>query len=55
MKPEYSLGIGIIIYIAFAQFLDAFTSVNSEILSSSILYRFQTFFIFSNDSLGDWA
>tara|TARA_Y100000992_G_C21213785_1_gene466815 strand:- start:19 stop:1095 length:1077 start_codon:yes stop_codon:yes gene_type:complete len=46
MKPEYSLGIGIIIYIAFAQFLDAFTSVNSEILSSSILYRFQTFFIF---------
>ena len=46
MKPEYALGIGIIVYIAFAQFLDAFTSVNSEILSSSILYRFQTFFIF---------
>jgi len=46
MKPEYSLGIGIIIYIAFAQFLDAFTSVNNEILSSSILYRFQTYFIF---------
>ena len=46
MKPEYSLGISIIIYIAFAQFIDAFTSVNTEILSSSKLYRYQTFFIF---------
>ena len=35
MKPEYSLGIGIIIYIAFAHLLDAFTSVNTEILLSS--------------------
>ena len=45
MKPEYSLGVSIIIYIAFAQFIDAFTSVNTEILSSSKLYRYQTFFI----------
>jgi O-antigen/teichoic acid export membrane protein len=46
MKPEYALGINIIIYIAIAQFVDAFTSVNTEILSSSNLYRYQTFFIF---------
>lgn len=46
MKPEYALGINIIIYIAIAQFIDAFTSVNTEILSSSTLYRYQTFFIF---------
>tara|TARA_B100001287_G_scaffold104427_1_gene87764 strand:+ start:13730 stop:15205 length:1476 start_codon:yes stop_codon:yes gene_type:complete len=46
MKPEYSLGINIILYIALAQFVDAFTSVNTEILSSSTLYKYQTFFIF---------
>tara|TARA_B100001121_G_C18636641_1_gene597032 strand:- start:837 stop:1343 length:507 start_codon:yes stop_codon:yes gene_type:complete len=46
MKPEYALGINIIIYIALAQFIDAFTSVNTEILSSSTLYKYQTFFIF---------
>ncbi|MBL6871912.1 MAG: polysaccharide biosynthesis C-terminal domain-containing protein [Flavobacteriales bacterium] len=46
MKPEYSLGINIIIYIGFAQFIDALTSVNTDILMSSIYYKFQTYFVF---------
>lgn len=46
MKPEYSLGINIIIYIGFAQFIDAITSVNTDILMSSIYYKFQTYFVF---------
>jgi len=46
MRPEYALGINIIIYIAFAQFIEAFTSVNTEIISTSVMYRYQTFFIF---------
>ena len=46
MKPEYSLGIDIIIYIGFAQFIDAFTSVNTDILMSSVYYKFQTYFVF---------
>ena len=46
MRPEYALGINIIIYIAIAQFIEAFTSVNTEIISTSVMYRYQTFFIF---------
>ena len=38
--------INIIIYIGFAQFIDALTSVNTDILMSSIYYKFQTYFVF---------
>ena len=46
MKPEYSLGVDIIIYIGIAQFIDALTSVNTDILMSSVYYKFQTYFVF---------
>lgn len=46
MKPEYAQGISIIIYIAIAQFIDAITSVNTDILSTSKYYKYQTLFMF---------
>ncbi|MFP5471498.1 MAG: polysaccharide biosynthesis C-terminal domain-containing protein [Bacteroidia bacterium] len=46
MKPEYATGISIIIYIAIAQFIDAITSVNSDILATSKYYKYQTIFMF---------
>lgn len=46
MKPEYSEGISIIIYIAIAQLVDAITSVNTDILTTSKYYKYQTFFMF---------
>jgi O-antigen/teichoic acid export membrane protein len=46
MKPEYAQGLKVIGFIAFAQFIDALTSVNTDILSTSKLYKYQTLFMF---------
>lgn len=45
MKPEYSEGLGVVVCIAFAQWVDAVTSVNTDVLSTSKYYRYQTFFM----------
>ena len=47
MKPEYSLGLTILPLIAIAQLFDAITSVNTDIISSSKFYRYQTYFMFA--------
>ena len=51
MKPEYSLGISIIIYIAFAQFIDAFTSVNMKYYHHQSYIDIQYLYFF-NDIIG---
>ena len=47
MKPEYSEGLNIIVFIAIAQLVDAITSVNTDILSTSKHYKYQTYFMFA--------
>ena len=47
MKPEYSEGLTVLVLIAIAQFVDAVTSVNTDVLSSSKHYKFQTYFMFA--------
>ena len=46
LKPEYAKGIDLILFIAIAQFIDAITSVNADILATSKYYKYQTIFMF---------